>query len=320
MYISGENMKSFKVFVKEEMLLAEASKGGFSDEHALEKAWNHVSGKNKNAIEEVKKAETDKKHPLHFDNQDDKGFTGGKKEEHHRAAYYAEMHHAAKAVESMRKHPTFKKAHAEGHKAEVKGAARGKLSDTWTNHGAKNATSKEDIRIGKHRVSLKKGDSQLMSAESAETRAIYHHATHKAIEHGHMTHAEAEEVRKKIDKVAKHMEAMKHEKDRKKKEKHRDDAQKHINEIHSRHENLIHHVAHEAATGHGKFGGHDSEGSARHLVTTTPSGETHIHDTKTNNEPITYGVPRVALPKGSGRPGNLKLDYRVKHTLAGKPK
>lgn len=317
-------MKSFKVFVKEEMLLIEAAKSGFSDEHALAKVWNHVSGKNKNAMEEVQKAETDKKHPLHFDNQDHEGFTGGKKEEHHRAAYYAEMHHAAKAVESIRKHPAFKKAHAEGHKAEVKGTARGKLSHTWTKNGAKNATSKEDIRIGSHRVSLKKGDSQLMSAESAETRAIYEHATHKAVEHGHMTHEQAEEVRKKISKVAKHMEDMKHETDRKKKEKHKVDAQKHIEEIHSKHPELIHHVAHEAATGHGKFGGHNSEGSARFLVTTTNTGKTHIHDTKTDHEPITYGtIPRVALPKSSKpgkRGGNLKLDYRVKHVIAGKPK
>lgn len=311
-------MKTFNLFV--EQVLLEATKGGFSDEHALVKVWNHVSGKNKNAIEEVKKAETDKSHPLHFDNQNHEGFTGGKKHPHHREAYYAEMHHAAKAVESMRKHPAFKKAHAVGHKAEVKGAARGKLSATWTKNGAKNATSKEDIRIGPHRVSLKKGDSQLMSAEAAETKAIYEHATHKAVEHGHMSHVEAEEVRKKIDKVAKHMEAMKREIDAKRKIKHKEEAQRHINEIHEKHPHLTHHVAHEAATGHGKFGGHDSEGSARFLVTTTPSGQTHIHDTKTNNEPITYGIPRVALPKGSGRPGNLKLDYRVKHTLAGKPK
>lgn len=318
-------MKSFKIFFQEEkeILLSEASKGGFSDEHALAKVWNHISGKNKNAIEEVKKAETDEKHPLHFNNQSNEGFTGGKKENHHREAYYAELHHAAKAVESMKKHPVFKKAHASGHKAEVKGAARGKLSNTWTKNGAKNATSKEDIRIGSHRISLKKGDSQLMSAEGAETRAIYEHATQEAVNHGHTTQNEADDVRKKINKVAEHMEAMKHEVNREKKEKHKNDAQRHIAEIHSKHPHLTHHVAYEAATGHGKFGGHNSEGSARFLVTTTRTGEVHIHDTKTNNEPITYGTPRVALPKSSKpgkRPGNLKLDYRVKHTLIGKPK
>lgn len=318
MVIGMDTLVTFQSFGQ--FLLTEAKKGGFDDEHALVKAWNHTSGTNKNAVNEVERAKKDKKHPLHFDNQDNTGFTGGKKQEHHRDAYYAEMEHAAKAVESMRKHPEFKKSHAKGHKAEVRGSARGKISDTWRKHGAGNATSKEDVRIGPHRVSLKKGDSQLMSAEHAETRATYHHATEQAVKAGHMTHGEAHEVRKKIDKVAKHLESMKTAKNDEEKRKHRDAAQKHIDEIHDRHPNLTHHIAHEAATGHGKFGGHGAEGTARFLVTTTHDGQTHIHDTETNHEPITHGKPRVALPKGSGRPGNLKQDYRVKHTIKGKPK
>jgi len=298
--------------------LTEANKGGYSDEHALVHVWNHVSGTNKNAMHEAEKAKKDPNHPLSF-KKAEHGFTGGEKQIHHKEAYHKEIDHAARAVESMKKHPEFAKSHKNGEKAEVKGASRGKLSDTWREHGAGNATSKEDIRIGKHAVSLKKGDSQLMSAEHAETKAVYHHATGEAVKNKHMSHEQAQNVRKKIAKVAGHLESMKHTTSEEEKRKHRDAAQKHIDEIHSSHPHLIHHVAHEASTGHGKFGGEGSEGSARFLVTTTHHGDVHVHDTKSNNEPIVHGNPRVALPKGSGRPGNLKLDYRVKHTLKGKP-
>lgn len=294
--------------------LAEAKGGGYDDEHAMKHVWNHTTGTNKDSTKEVEKAKHDEKHPLHFKNASHEGFVGGHKKAEHKESYHRELEHAAKAVESMKKHPTFKKSHEAGDKAHVQGASRGALSDTWHKHGAKNATSKEDVRIGKHRVSLKKGDSQLMSAEGAETRATYHHATHEAVKHGHMTHKDAEEVHHKIHKVAKHMEDMKHSKTVEEKVKHKESAQKHIHEIHHKHPKLLHHVAHEAATGHGKFGGEDRDGTARHLLTTTKHGDTHVHDTKTRKDPIDVGTPRVALPKGDGRPGNLKIDYKAKHS------
>lgn len=300
-------------FLSPTQYIAEAKGSGFDDEHALVHVWNHTSGTKKNAVHEAEKAKHDEKHPLHFKNASHEGFVGGHKKAEHKASYHHELDHAAKAVESMKKHPTFKKSHEDGDKAHVQGASRGALSDTWHKHGAKNATSKEDVRIGKHRVSLKKGDSQLMSAESSETKATYHHATHEAVKHGHMSQKDAEEVHHKIHKVAKHLEDMKHAKSDKEKDHHKESAQKHINEIHHKHPKLLHHVAHEAATGHGKFGGEGRDGTARHLVTTTKHGDTHVHDTKTRKDPIEVGTPRVAKPKGDGRPGNLKIDYRVKH-------
>jgi hypothetical protein len=293
--------------------IEEAKGSGYDDEHALAHVWNHTTGTHKNAVKEVEKAKTDESHPLHFKNASHEGFVGGHKKAEHKHAYHKELEHAAKAVESIKKHPTFKKSHEAGDKAEVKGKDRGALSHTWHHHGAKNATSKEDISIGKHKISLKKGDSQLMSAEGAETKATYHQATSEAIKHGHMTHKEAEEVHHKIHKVAHHMDAMKHSKSDKETEHHKEEAQKHINEIHHKHKHLLQHVAHEAATGHGKFGGEGAKGTARHLITTTKHGDTHVHDTKTGKDPIEVGIPRVAKPKGHGRPGNLKLDYRVKH-------
>jgi len=300
-------------YLSPKQYLEEAKGSGYDDEHALKHVWNHTSGTNKDATKEVEKAKHDKKHPLHFDNAKHEGFVGGHKKEEHKASYYRELEHAAKAVESMKKHPTFKKSHEAGDKADVQGASRGALSDTWHKHGAKNATSKEDIRIGKHRISLKKGDSQLMSAEAAETKATYHHATSEAVKHGHMTHKDAEEVHAKIHKVAKHLEDMKHAKSDKELNAHKEAAQKHINEIHHKHPKLLHHVSHEASTGHGKFGGEGANGTARHLITTTKHGDVHVHDTKTHKDPIEVGIPRVAKPKGRGRPGTLKLDYRPKH-------
>jgi hypothetical protein len=284
-----------------------------ADEHALEVVWNHTTGTNRNAVEEVERAKRDRSHPLHFDNAKLNMFKGRRRRntERHKNAYYAELEYAAKNVESLKQHPIFKKSHKRGEVANTRGKFKGVISSSWTNLGTTDRSSKEDVRIGTHRISLKKGQaSQLMSAQNTGIKGIYHHATEQAVKQGNMSKREAEEVRNKIQKVTKHLESMRGNTPEEQ-ERHKAAAQRHIDEIHSQHRTLIHHIAHEAATGHGKFGGKDNEGTARFLITTSNDG-VHVHDTETNHEPIEVGTPRVSLPKDKRRPGVLRLDYTPK--------
>jgi len=314
-------MLTIKQF-KEKYILSEAKGSGYDDEHATVSLWNHVIGhpkqkqflKSHQAIkDEIQKARTDKKHPLNFANATT-GFTGGKKS-HHEESYYRELEHAAGTVHGLANHPEFQDAVKVKAKAKVSGASRGKLSDTWKNSGAKNATSKADIEIGErgeehHKtVSLKKGDSQLMSAQPEEFHATYEHATTAHMQaNDKFTDEHKKSVMDRIAKVRKHLASMANATPEKQR-KHRDKAQKIMNQIHDEHPDLLSHIHHEASTGHGKFG-HHQEGTARFLVT-SGSESAHVHDTETQHEPIVAGRPRIALPKGTGRPGNVKIDYRA---------
>jgi hypothetical protein len=308
--------------------LTEATKSGYSDEHALARVWNHavthpdakkLLSSHANLKSEIDKAKSDPNHHLNFANQKE-GFTGGVKKPEHEEAYYKELHHAAHAVAGFAQHPAFKEAIANKEKAQVSGADAGTVSDTWKKHGAKNATSKADVKIGKIGLSLKKGAAQLMSAESNELRATYDHATTQHMkENSKFTSEHKQHVMDKIHQIGKHMEAMKGANMATQKQ-HQAHAQKLADEIHNDHPGLMNHVAHEAATGQGKFGGAGSTGSSDVLVTTHEGAAPHIHDVKTNNSPIHVKPKlRIALPKGRDkatglgtRGGNAKLDYTTK--------
>lgn len=305
-------MLSFLSFLSEDLLL-EATASGYSDEHALANLWNHAVNHPKasrllssasNLHDEINKAKKDPSHPLNFSRQTE-GFTGGKKPSH-KEAYYNELHHAADAVVGIAKHPTFKKAVIEKHQAKVAGSSVGKLSPTWRAAGAKNATSKSDVKIGKIGVSLKKGSAQLMSAESRELKATYDHATSEHMKSNpKFTVKHKKDVLDKITKIGKHMDAMKGA-DRDTQEHHRVKAQKLADEIQDQHPNLMDHVAHEAATGNGKFGGAGNEGTSRVLVTTLKDKEPKIHDTLTSKTPIKVKPRlRIALPKGRDKETGL---------------
>jgi len=107
-------MKSFEDFI----LISEAKKGRsgpkYNYEVALVNLYNHLikgSDKNNNKgkilrglvsrrdteeltdflAQELKSAKDDEKHPLHFKNAGDEGFTGGKKTDAHKDSYYSEL-------------------------------------------------------------------------------------------------------------------------------------------------------------------------------------------------------------------------------------
>lgn len=319
-------MLSLKDFIKEE-----EDKGKYSDEHAHANLFNHMvklgKGHDRDAINrELESAKTDENHPLHFKNVSSEGFPGKKKDEKHREAYHRELATAADTIHALHHHPDFKTAIKEKHVAKVLGAEKGKVSDTWKKHGAtKGATSKADVSIVNPndktgsglKLSMKKGaGSQLMSAGSEETNAAHDVAAREMLNHHpkykDLSNKEKEEhhahIMGKIKEVGKHVDAMKGA-SREQQQEHKKAGQAALDHVHDQYPELLHHLRKEAATGRGKFGEH-SPMAASYLVKSTQGKKkaniTHVDNVDFGNGPR----PRVALPKGEGRPGNVKLDER----------
>jgi hypothetical protein len=312
-------MLKFKEFSLNEELLIEAGKSsGYSDEHAFVNVWNHSVDKGhaqsrEKMHAEINKAKTDPNHPLNFHKINSAGFKGGKKENSSPEKYYKELHHAADTIHDVANHKDFHDSVKNKEHASVAGGSRGVVANSWKKHGATNATSKADIKIGHHGISYKKsGGSQLMSGESAETKATYHHAAAALHHAGHIDAAQHAIITQHADKAAYHLAAMKDSTSDAEKRVHRDAAQAHINAAHKVHPKLNNFVHHEAASGHAKFSG--GEGSASYIVTsynekTGSASIHHVNDYK-KSKPQDLASPRAAAPKGRGRPGNLKIDIK----------
>lgn len=140
----------------------------YSDEHAIKHVWNHFIDHGRESMSdekammgEVDKARSDSNHPLSFEKVSNSGFEGSNKKEAYREHYYKELTHAVRTISDMSKHSDFKKAIDQGHRADVVGRDKPKLSQLYKDAGVKTASavSKADLDIGGRKISLKKGDS-----------------------------------------------------------------------------------------------------------------------------------------------------------------
>ena len=318
-------MKTLKQFI------AEAKSGvTYNDEHAHARVWNHMVSKGiahdkPTMSKELEKSKSDTKHPLHFNNAGDEGFTGGKKTKEAKDSYHAEHETAMHTIHALATHPHFKKAVSEKHQAKVMGGEKGTVSDTWKKYGAtKGATSKSDVSIHDSkksggaglRLSMKKGGgSQLMSGGPEENASVHHHAAsemlNKHANYKGLPDKKKNEIHagimKDMNNVAKHLNAMKTA-PREKLEHHRIQGQTHMDAAHNRHPELNHYVRKEATTGAGKFG-EGSHHAAAYLVKSA-SGDNEAKVTHVDKHDYEGSRPRVSLPKGTGRSGNVKSDER----------
>ena len=297
-----------------EEYLNEAKKAAkFNDEHAHAHVWNHMTSKgiahDKKAMHaELDKAKTDTSHPLHTSNLKS-GWVGKNKDKDHNHAHN-ELKTAVHTVHNMMQHDDFKKSAKAGHKMTVAGATSGETSPRWKRFGAhkSGATSKADLHVGPHKISLKKsGGSQLASGGPEETNALHHKAATEMLKTHKGTAREKASIRKEImhhsKKAGEALNKMRTATSQDEKRKHRDTAQKHLDTIHNKHPELNKHVRKEATTGAGKFGS-GSKASASHLIKTGEKGSVqHVSHVDYSGK-----KPRAALPKGKGRSGNVKLD------------
>lgn len=298
----------------EEFLIESGAK--YNDEHAHAHVWNHMTSKgiahDKKAMHsELEKAKHDTSHPLHTSNLKT-GWVGKSKEKDHDHAR-GELNTAHHTVHNMMQHDDFKHSAKAGHKATVSGAESGKTTPRWKRFGAhkSGATSKADIHIGPHRISLKKsGGSQLASGGPEETNALHHKGATEMLKTHKGSAREKASIRKEImhhsKQVGHALNKMKTAKTQDEKVEHRKTAQSHLDKIHNKYPHLNAHIRKEATTGEGKFGS-GSKATATHLIKTGEHGSVH------NVTHIDYSgkKPRAALPKGKGRSGNVKLDERT---------
>lgn len=324
--------KTFKILRESiSKVLSEGKAPTYNDEHAHANVWNHMVDKgiahDKEAmLKELQKAKKDKKHPLHFDNASPEGFIGGEKTSAHQESYYNEIETAVHTIHALAQRPELRAAIKGQHRAVVQGGARGELSELWKKHGASTsgATSKADISIVNLRnpkakgikLSMKKGGgSQLMSAGPEETSAVHEHAVIDMLanhpSYKKLSADQKYEIHNKVmtamKTVSKHLNGMKTA-TRDQMYKHRDAAQKAIDKIHDEHPELNNYVRKEATTGIGKFGA-DSPYSASFLVTSA-AGKKEAKVQHADEIDYSGPRPRVSLPKGEGRTGNVKADQR----------
>ena len=293
--------------------------GKHNEEHAVIRAWNHFSdhfdGKTpslKDMHDEISAAQKDKTHPLHIskvpksefvhglNGHGDEGSNAVKERAEH--SYYGNMRDAAHTVAELASHKDFKTHWKNGDTLEHSGKMKPELSQHYKGHGVRGtgATSKGDALImksskdktkGIKALSFKKtGGSQLMSSSPAEFHAIYHHALKQSGD-------DNEANLGKLQRARNHIEKGEHEK-----------ANKIVQGMHNSMPHLIHHVAHEALTGNGKFA--SAEGRATHVASI--GKDAHVWTTNEfmheHHDAIAKARPRVRASKHGGVQSTVSLE------------
>ena len=224
-------MKSFEqfVFVCEEK---KKGRGGpkYNYEVALVNLYNHlvkgtdkknntgkilrglVSSKDTDGLvdflaKELNSVKNDEKHPLHFNNADDEGFTGGKKTDAHRDSYYSELEDQFYTFLNDSQSDLGRKLISQGYTVKRLGDDKIPLSKSGKiAYGKESDTSKADI-VFQHPTrpertnytSLKKASGALSaSAGSRETAGNYtigmKNALRLALKSGRITPEEAKKL------------------------------------------------------------------------------------------------------------------------------
>jgi hypothetical protein len=326
-------MKTFRQFV----VLCEK----YSEEHAHRKLWNYFISHPEHGKEvrdailkkdydkaleiistEVDYSKTDKDHPLHFDNAK-QGFSAKHgKRSGDEGDYHREIDDAIHGVLALASQKKLRGAVEKMHPARVTGGSdpSAKLSKTWKGSGGKNVTPKADLEIynpenpkERRGISMKKGGgAQLASAEAGELLATYKAASKSFVQrfHGNKSKEERNKIQKDImDRISRVANANTQMKNASGSEKQalKTSAQDILDTLHDEHPNLTRHVSQVSTSGKQKFGGRNAPGTAGVVLTGRTSKSSA---TAKSAEQQVSARPRQALPKGSNRPGNVKIDYR----------
>jgi len=228
-------MKSFGDFI----FICEEKKGRsgpkYNYEVALVRLYNHLikgedKGNNRGKIlrglvnrgdtegltdflaQELNDAKNDEKHPLHFNNADDEGFTGGKKTDAHRDSYYGELEDQFYTFLNDSQSKLGKSLISQGYTVKRLGDDKIPLSKSGKSaYGKESDTSKADI-VFQHPTrperenysSLKKASGAVSASAGAdETAGNYtvgmRNALQLAVKSGKITKDQAKELESEGD-------------------------------------------------------------------------------------------------------------------------
>lgn len=228
-------MKSFEDFI----LISEAKKGRsgpkYNYEVALVNLYNHLikgSDKNNNKgkilrglvsrgdtveltdflAQELKSAKDDEKHPLHFKNAGDEGFTGGKKTDAHKDSYYSELEDQFYTFLNDSQSKLGRSLISQGYTVKRLGDDKIPLSKSGkTAYGKESDTSKADIvfqhptrKERTNYTSLKKASGAVSASAGAdETAGNYtvgmRNALQLALKSGRISKDQAKQLEKEGD-------------------------------------------------------------------------------------------------------------------------
>jgi hypothetical protein len=325
-------MKTFKCFLVEAQ--RQKNKATYNDEHAVAHLWNHftkdekfqkhlAAGEHEDALKhmqsEVKKAKSDKEHPLHFSQASHSGFSGGRRTAQHSHSYHQQLSRAVRSTHALATSERRAGSSAKkGLPMRVTGEATSPVTKDWTKQtGKKSDAPKTDLEIydpnnPKYSVRISKkraSDAQTLSSGPKESNATYRHAA-KALGKEMRKRGQSKEevnamkssVRSRISKVTRALARMSSSRATpERKQALKRAAHARLLALHAEHPELAAHVGTESKTGRGKYG----RGRSAQLALVGNK----VHNLAKENEETPPFI-RASLGKGEGRPGVLRSSGR----------
>ena len=330
-------MKSFEDFI---FIYEKLNKT--HDEDSQSKLWNYFIGNSKNtkvrdlildgeiekAEEEIKKevekAKGDSNHPLNFKNAGDEEFakkTGRQSSDEE--PYNKFLDDSVSGLMALAGQKKLRSAVEKGLPTRVTGSGTAELSKKFKSAGGVDRTPKGDLEVydpdnSKYRVgiSMKKGaGAQLASAEGGEIKGMYKVAAKEYVKkfHGDKSKEERQKIQKEIMNDAERLSAIgrlqkssgEAQDVNKQKQSLKNVSQGISDRLLDKYPQFERLLSQVATTGKGKFKG--NQGTAGIVLTGKNKGK---EATAKSAEQQKSAKPRLALPKGANRPGNLKIDYR----------
>jgi len=279
---------------------------------------------------EVEKAKTDPEHPLNFKNAGDEEFS--KKEGRQSGdeeIYNNFLDDSISGVLALSKQKKLRSAIEKGLPSRVTGSGQEELSKRFKSAGGTDKTPKGDLEVydpdnPKYRVgvSMKKGaGAQLASAEGGELKGMYKIAARDYVRRFHSDKSKEERraIEKEIMSDAERLSAIgrlqktagEAPDTEKQKQSLKNVSQGISDKLIDKYPQFERLLSQVATSGKGKFRG---DGGTAGLVLTGKNKNKEASAKPAGQQPS--AKPRLALPKGSGRPGNLKIDYRPQQQVS----
>jgi hypothetical protein len=336
-------MKSFVDFV---LICEKLNKT--HDENSQSKLWNYFIANSDNtkvrdlilskdfdeAEKEIKKeveaAKKNPEHPLNFRNAGEEEFSKAQgRESGDEKPYNDFLDDSVSGLLALSKQGKLRSAIEKGFPSRVTGSGAAELSKKFKGAGGVDKTPKGDLEIynpdnpkDRRGISMKKGvGAQLASAEGGELKGMYKIAAKEYVKkfHGSKSKEERQKIEKEIMNDAERLSAIgrlqktagEASDPEKQKQSLKNVSQGLSDKLLDKYPQFERLLSQVATSGKGKFKG--NEGTAGIVLT----GKTKSKEaTAKPSEQQKSARPRLALPKGSNRPGNLKIDYRPEEPVS----
>jgi hypothetical protein len=318
------------------------------DENSQSKLWNYfianpddrkirdliLNNDLKKAEEEIKKqvsaAKTNPEHPLNFANAGDEEFSKKEgRQPNDEQDYNNFLDDSVSGLLALSKQKKLKSAIEKGFPSRVTGSGASELSKKFKEAGGTDKTPKGDLEIynpddpkDRRGISMKKGaGAQLASAEGGELKGMYKIAAKEFVKKFHSDKSKEERgrIEKEIMSDAERLSAIGRLQKTageapdvdKQKQSLKNVSQGISDRLLDKYPQFERLLSQVATSGRGKFKG--DEGTAGIVLT----GKNK--DKEASAKPAEQqksSKPRLALPKGTSRPGNLKIDYRPEEPVS----